>query len=288
MISDDWPNGTYEILEGPEAVQKIQSILRPNEECIKLAEDVCGFYGTDLKLGLNNDQPLSITLPYQSLQPDEMRIILVTGTDREREALSHELLHAQLLAQGLPFPSLCESAQMAALNIVHHKLIFKDYQNNLKLAPNKFYGPTDFIDRAAVKMALQKREDEQYKTYEWCLRLCGDWLNWMLTKDENYVNWLQHDWGLPHVQRHYPELTNELIEQIKTWFDRNLDNPNTFVLDFNQLLQILGVPKIECIQWFFLTKDCNKDKPDRHRMNGESSHDGLSPELPGQINDRKS
>src|SRR5580658_7501896 len=95
--------GEDELIMGAEAIQHMKDILQPNEQCITLAEEVTAFYGTDFYFGFDSFRRLSGFFAYTSYK-GKMCIVLKTNTGREREALTHELLHAKLLMKGFPWP----------------------------------------------------------------------------------------------------------------------------------------------------------------------------------------
>lgn len=252
-----WELFEGEAFEGEDAIQKMRAILSPLPQCVHLAKEVGTLFGSDFMLSTYPTSDQAIFAAYTGEVDDKVHIRLGLNSRRVPEALTHELLHGDLLRRGFPWLDVKENEHYCTLNYVHHALMFPQYQE-LGLDPGKFFGPTPVLNKAEVTDLLgNSNADFPF----WCRQWCGDWIGWKLTGDDKNIKWMETEWG--RIAEKYPQFT-KTVARMKDWFDRGDYHDQTgFENSYNELVSLMEMPPVALEDWFRVEK--GEQRPVRRR-----------------------
>src|SRR5579862_1640317 len=119
---------------GKNAMHKMQHLLTSIPKCYPLAERVGDFFGTCLLLTTCSNMDTSRFAPFSTPEEDKVHIKLGMKSDRICEALTHELLHGDLLLGGYPWFDMRQQSRVdpchdCTLNYVHHALMVSQFES---------------------------------------------------------------------------------------------------------------------------------------------------------------
>lgn len=250
MIRED------ELTTGTEAIRNMVSILQPNKYCVTLAEEVTAFYGTDFHFAIDPDETLSKFFAY-TFYKGKMCIILKPNTGRERESLTHELLHANLLMKGFPWFDYPNDKWAYNLpNYIHHYLMFHDYQN-MGLEIDKFNTTFGTLTNEEFDRCIAIDNEGN-----WCYRWTCNWVDEQIFGPDRYILWRESQW--PHVLEIFPNL-RQTTPRIQEWFEcGDYASPERFITSYTQLVDIMKRTQIPDDCWFHLEPGNGKPNLIRH------------------------
>ena len=224
-------------------------------ECTQLACQVIDFYGDDLVICTSSEMNSSGFSPYLAPYQSEVQILLRTGSQREAESLTHELLHGKLLMAGFPYLDdeklrryLEHQWQFKACfnlyNIVCHELMFPLFIE-CGMDKHRFLMPDEVFESTGVQSRLNN-------TLQWWLcEWCKDWPAARQTNNMHLILWASA--AEPIITSRHPTFAAKVLE-LEAWFERgDHRNPNTFEGAFRLLLQIIGIEPLGDDYWFHLT-----------------------------------
>lgn len=228
--------------KGMEAKEKMLEILASNAACCALAERVGQFFGSALLLTLGEYQEESSFALFLWPHVDQVHIKLGLKSYRTREALTHELLHGNLLVEGFPwFDTSVDRSYGSLFNYVHHALMYPAYVD-CGLDPAKFFVP------GAHNRAYLNNPKADFAF--WCREWCANWQAWRLLRDLRCKEWAEE--LLVLLEKKYPTLQATTLE-IEAWFDAvEYRDPSNFEHAYNQLASLMGMPVLETEHWFRL------------------------------------
>ncbi len=236
---------------GAEAIRNMMCILQSNEHCVALAKEVTDFYGTDFHFAFNPNDTLSRFVPYT--YQGKMCILLKPNTGREREALTHELLHAKLLMKGFPYPDKPhEQSVHNLLNYIHHILMFHDYRS-MGLDIYKFTAAFGTLTNEEFDQRIA--EDNEGN---WCYRWTCNWVDEQIFGPDRYKQWHESQW--PRVLEIFPDL-RQITPRIQEWFERrDYAFPERFIESYTQLADIMKRTQLPDDCWFHLEQGDGKPR----------------------------
>lgn len=256
--------------EGTEAINHIKEILHPNEHCITLAKEVFDFYGTDFCITTGpadrhaidpNANLSTIAFRYTPNEPDKdcMYINLKTNTGRDLEALTHELLHAQLRMKGFPSANIRKGQMICDLrNHIDHMLMFQDFQR-MGLDIDKFYTTDATLTNEEFEKLIIKTK---YNEVDWCYRWTCNWVDVQIFGPHRYTQWSDEQW--PRVLDKFPNL-RQTTPQIEEWFESGVyASPDRFIKVYEELVKIVGCTCIPDGCWFYLKPGDGKPTINSH------------------------
>ncbi len=223
-------------LEGPDAVQRMQEIMFPNQECLNLVESVASFFGNHIEFGYSPHETSRWWPNVESDRPHVLAIALARS-ERKREALSHELLHAQLMVQGYPW---LHAHSGWSTDRFHGNA--PNWVDHLVMAP-RFVALG--LDSSKFSLAPLWRLDSLLNDSRADLKFwCGEWFCF-------WSHW--HDTGSEESRERAEEIINvfrntqfarivEVSRQVNSWYERGTFNdPATFEDSYDEFAQIMGV-----------------------------------------------
>lgn len=237
-------NFKYEPLTGEEAVAEMRSVLAGNEGCLSLLDRVADFFGGHIDLG-EATRDVSGFWPNTDNQPPIVLEIALAESQRKLEALTHELLHADIMISGYPFLRKIsynlDRFHGEAPNYVYHEVMAPRFAH-IGLEPKNFQLPPEW-------QADEGLTNSNWTFTCWCKEWICFWLHARHTGDQHSEAQAQQIlYILKPTQFAGVEWAAVKLKEL--FNSRAFLDADTFEDAYDELTTIMRAPKAPRENWF--------------------------------------